>query len=104
PDVAVVLADLAVELRIEGADREAGDLFVAEQHLLRPVVEGTLVAAAHVRLRHPAPAARVDRRRIGAPDAGNQIAGPEHRRVRTTSAAALAAATTGGRLARALSA
>ena len=48
PDEPVVLADLAIELRIERADRVAGDLLAAEEQFLRLVVERALVARADV--------------------------------------------------------
>src|SRR5207344_2246502 len=57
PDEAVVLTNLAIEFRVEGADGEARDLLAAEQQFLGLVVERTLVTRADVRLAHPAPAA-----------------------------------------------
>src|SRR5262249_41461700 len=73
PDVRVVLADLAIELGIERSDRVTGDLPVAEEQLLRFVVERPLVRCADVRPRHPAPPTRVDGQRIRAPDAGHEM-------------------------------
>ena len=83
--------------QVEVADRVTRHLLAAEQHFLRSVPERTLVAGADVRLRHPAPPARVDGQRSRAPGPGDQRALSERRCVRTAAATPLTSGLAGVR-------
>ena len=97
PDEVEVLADLAVQLRVVGRDRVAGDLLVLEQQLLGLVVERPRRGRADRGLHLPAPAARIDRRhRDGA--ACRRSTGPACRCRRAGGTAAALSARSGRRL------
>src|SRR4029453_2094608 len=69
PGIVEVLANLAVEVRVEARDGVAGDLLVLEQQLLGLVVERARCHRAHRSLDLPAPPARTNGRNGNAPRA-----------------------------------
>src|SRR4029450_8020693 len=81
-----MLANLAIELRVERGDRIARHLLAAEQHLFRLGPERPVVIRTDVRLRHPAPATSVEGQRIFTPRTGDEIARTRRRSRRATAA------------------